>query len=120
VAAPARIAAGRVGPRRAAGLVGTVLAVIVGSAVVGGTASPSVPSHGRGAPPVAFASQPSPRAVPSPTADPATFEGASALAGDAFVIPPPRWLAGRRAVAVIGLVTSRVRGLGYRTDPYEK
>ena len=44
------------------------------------------------------------------------FEGASALAAQSYVIPPPRWLAGRRPA----LVTSRVGGLGWRTDPYAK
>jgi hypothetical protein len=44
------------------------------------------------------------------------FEGASALAAQTYVIPPPRWLIGRRPA----LVTSRVGGLGWRTDPYAK
>jgi hypothetical protein len=46
----------------------------------------------------------------------AQFEGASALAAQSYVIPPPRWLAGRRPA----FVTARQGGLGYRTDPYAK
>ena len=107
-----------------------MLGVIVGAAVVGGSTlsapsiGPAVADAGSAAPsvtlPVAYAPRPSPWAVPSPTVDPATFEGAGALAATEFVIPPPRWLATHRSVAVIGLKTARVGGLGWQTDPYAK
>ena len=105
------------------------LAVIVGAAVAGGSSSwapgigPAVADAGSAAPaatPVAYVPRPSPWAVPSPTVDPATFEGAGALAATTIVIPPPRWVAGHRAVAMIGLRTARVGGLGWQTDPYAK
>jgi hypothetical protein len=96
-----------------------LLAGVVGSAIAGGqpvdrstaqaTAPPTVLN-------VDFVPRPSPWAVPRPTVDPATFEGASALSGAGFVIPPPRWLADR----LPSLVTARVGGLGWRTDPYAK
>ena len=98
-----------------------VLAGVVGAAIAGGQ-----PSNGA-APPatprpqlnVAFVPRPSPWAVPSPTVDPATFEGAGALAATTVVIPPPRWVAGRPA-ALAARVTARVGGLGWRTNPYAK
>jgi hypothetical protein len=96
--------------------VAVLLAAVVGAAVVGGQ-----PGDGASPPPtsrpqlnVAYVPRPSPWAVPSPTVDPATFEGAGALAATAIVIPPPRWIAGRQPSAV----TARVGGLGWRTDPY--
>jgi hypothetical protein len=103
-----------------------VLAVIVGVAVVGGS-SPPGPDAGQAiarqesaapsvTPPVAYVPRPSPWAVPSPTVDPASFEGAGALAATTSVIPPPRWLAGRPAVAVIGVVALPVGRLNWRTD----
>ena len=61
---------------------------------------------------VAYVPRPSPWAVPRATVDPATFEGAGALAATTTVIPPPRWIAGRRPSAL----TARVGGLGWRTD----
>jgi hypothetical protein len=65
---------------------------------------------------VAYVPRPSPWAVPRATVDPATFEGAGALSATAFVIPPPRWIAARRP----SMLTARVGGLGWRTDPYAK
>jgi hypothetical protein len=64
---------------------------------------------------VAYVPRPSPWAVPRPTADPATFEGASALAATEFVIPPPRWLVSYRVPAA----TTRLNKLSWPTDPYE-
>jgi hypothetical protein len=104
-----------------------VLAAIVGAAVLGGgAASPGPDADGQDVsspsvtPPVAYVPRPSPWAVPSPTVDPATFEGAGALAATEFVIPSPRWLAGPRAVAARGLVTVPIGGLRSRTNAYAK
>ena len=96
-----------------------VLAVVVGAAVAGG--QPVERSTARATTPpieldVDYVPRPSPWAVPAPTVDPATFEGASVLAGTGFVVPPPRWVADRRPSAL----TARVGGLGWRTDPYAK
>jgi hypothetical protein len=96
-----------------------VLAGVVGAAITGGRpGDPSTPKATT-APPalnVDFVPRPSPWAVSRPTVDPATFEGARALAGTEFVIAPPRWLAGQRPSSL----TARVGGLGWRTDPYMK
>ena len=99
-----------------------VLGGVVGAAIAGGLpgGQPSPPAASRPQLDVAFVPRPSPWAVPSPTVDPATFEGAGALAATTFVIPPPRWLAGRPAAALTPRVTARVGGLGWRTDPYMK
>ena len=98
-----------------------VLAGVVGAAIAGGQpadrTSPAATS--RPQPNVAYVPRPSPWAVTSPTVDPATFEGAGALAATTVVIPPPRWVAGRPA-ALAARVTARVGGLGWRTDPYMK
>lgn len=57
-------------------------------------------------------------ARPNPTADLARLEGASALAATTFVIPPPRWLTGRRQPTP---VTARLDGLAnFRVYPYQK
>jgi hypothetical protein len=99
-----------------------VLAGVVGVAIAGGRpgdgASP--PATARSPLNVAFVPRPSPWAVPSPTVDPATLEGAGALAATTIVIPPPRWLAGQQPAALTRLLTARVGGLGWRTDPYAK
>jgi hypothetical protein len=97
-------------------LAALVLAGVVGAAILGGqpgngAAPPATPRPQLN---VAFVPRPSPWAVPSPTVDPATFEGAGALAATTFVIPPPRWL------ALTPRVTARLGGLGWRTDPYMK
>ena len=69
-------------------------------------------------PGVAFVPRPSPWAVASAAADPARLEGASALAATEFVIPPPRWLAGRRQESPF---TARLHGFSnWRTDPYQE
>jgi hypothetical protein len=64
---------------------------------------------------VDYVPRPSPWAVPRPTIDPATFEGASALAGTMFLIPPPRWLVSRQAPTS----TTRLNKLSWQSDPYE-
>jgi hypothetical protein len=94
-----------------------VLAGVAGLAVVGASlkADPgsSLDAAGPTAPPAQA------RATTRPTAsiDAATLEGASALAGTTFVIPPPRWLASHRAPT---LPTVRLGGLGWQSDPYMK
>jgi hypothetical protein len=57
---------------------------------------PAIAAVASSTPAVAFVPRPSPWAVPVRTPDPASFEGSSALAASDFVIPPPRWLTGRR------------------------
>jgi hypothetical protein len=70
-----------------------VLAGVVGAAIAGG--QPVDRSTDQATAPqteldVDYVPRPSPWAVPRATIDPATFEGAGALAATAFVIPPPR------------------------------
>jgi len=97
-----------------------VLSLVVGAAIAGrqpvdrSTAKAATAPHTELD--VDYVPRPSPWAVPRPTVDPATFEGASALAGARLVIPPPRWVAGLRP----SVLTARVGGLGWRTDPYMK
>ena len=96
-----------------------VLAGVVGAAVAGG--QPGDPSTAQAtAPPamlnVDYVPRPSPWAVPRPTVDPATFEGASVLAAGGLVVPP-RWLVSRPAST---RMTARLAKLGWRTDPYMK
>jgi hypothetical protein len=97
-----------------------VLAGVVGAAIAGGqpgdrsTAQSTAPPTGLN---VDYVPRPSPWAVPRPTVDPATFEGASALAKTGFVIPPPRWLASHREAT---RPTARLGGLGWQVDPYMK
>ena len=95
-----------------------VLAGVVGAAIAGG--QPVDRSTAPATPPptilnVDFVPRPSPWAVPQPTVDPATLEGASVLAAGGLVIPP-RWLAPHPAST---RTTVRHGGLGWQTDPYE-
>jgi hypothetical protein len=91
-----------------------VLAGVAGLAVAGGTGSDAAAPDASSTAPLTQA-----RATTRPTAsiDAATLEGASALAGTTFVIPPPRWLASHR---VTTRPTARLSGLGWQVDPYMK
>ena len=96
-----------------------VLAGVVGAAIAGG--QPVDRSTDQATAPqteldVDYVPRPSPWAVPRPTVDPATFEGASVLAAGGLAIPP-RWLASRPAST---RMTARLAKLGWRTDPYMK
>jgi hypothetical protein len=107
------------GSGHAIGLVTLVLAGVVGAAIAGG--QPVDRPTARATPPptvlnVDFVPRPSPWAVPRPTVDPATFEGASVLAAGGLAIPP-RWLASRTSST---RMTARLDELGWRTDPYAK
>ena len=95
-----------------------VLAGVVGAAIAGGQPANRSTAKGATAPRllnVDYVPRPSPWAVPRPTVDPATFEGASMLAAGGLVIPP-RWLASHPTTT---RTTVRIGGLGWRTDPYE-
>ena len=102
----------------AIGLVVIVLAGVVGAGIAGGQPVDRSTAHAITAPPllnVDYVPRPSPWAVPRPTVDPATLEGASVLAAGGRAIPP-RWLASHAAAS---RTTVRLRGLGWQTDPYE-
>ena len=91
-----------------------VLASVAGLAVAGGTGN-DAPAPGASARVPALA----PQAIKLPVqaTDHVAFEGASALAGTRFMIPPPRWLASHRATT---RPTARLGGLGWQVDPYMK
>ena len=95
-----------------------VLAGVAGVAIAGGQPADRSMAEATAAPGlnVDFVPRPSPWAVPRPTVDPATFEGASVLAAGGLAIPP-RWLAAHSAASES---TVRLGGLGWRTDPYEE
>jgi hypothetical protein len=96
-----------------------VLAGVVGAAIAGGQPVDRLTAQAAAATAeldVDYVPRPSPWAVRRATIDPATFDGAGALAATGFVIPPPRWIAARRP----SVLTARVGGLGWRTDPYAK
>jgi hypothetical protein len=109
-----RLASSRLGPGRAAGGVAFVLAAVAGLAIVGGSSNVSSAAVSAASRAPSLAAQV--RATPS--IDPATLEGASALARSVFVIPPPRWLVSHRRPGE-GPRTARLGGLGWQTDPYE-
>ena len=95
-----------------------VLAGVVSAAIAGGQPGERSTAQTTTAPRllnVDYAPRPSPWAVPRPTVDPATFEGASVLAAGGLAIPQ-RWLALHPAST---RTTARLGGLGWRTDPYE-
>jgi len=101
------------------GLVALVLAAVVGAAIAGGQPGDRSTAQATTAARllnVDYVPRPSPWAVPRPTVDPATFEGASVLAAGGLAIPP-RWLASRPAST---RMTARLGKLGWRTDPYMK
>ena len=99
-----------------------VLAGVTGAAIAGGLPGDRTSPVATARPElnVAYVPRPSPWAAPSPTVDPATLEGAGALAATTIVIPPPRWLAGRPPEGLTPRVTAPVGGLGWRTAPYMK
>ena len=96
-----------------------VLAGVVGAAIAGGQPGDRSTAQATAAPRllnVDYVPRPSPWAVPRPTVDPATFEGASVLAAGGLAIPPRRWLASHSAST---RTTARLGALGWRTDPDE-